>query len=296
MGAAGRQRAVDDLRLAASSPTELEALYDELLAREPPPRSARRRLRDGQARHLGRLRGGRARARRARPPAGPAQPFATAAAARRRRLISYGTFAPSAPIFGRRRDRRAEPRRSCADVRRRAGPAAHPSRSAELLARARAPRDVLRPRPRGARAPRASRPRCVADGHELACHGDDHRLLAFASPRERPRADRSRPRTPCSRRPARLPRRSSGRRTAFAAPGWRDVAAAARLPRLCLGRSGLRHGLPGRRDDRRARVGRCSRPGAVILLHDGDGSGRGASREQTVEALPAFSTPPKPAD
>ena len=37
-----------------------------------------------------------------------------------------------------------------------------------------------------------------------------------------------------------------------------------------------------------ARVARALKPGAVILLHDGDGSSRDASRRQTVEALPAI--------
>ena len=51
-----------------------------------------------------------------------------------------------------------------------------------------------------------------------------------------------------------------------------------------MGRDGVRHGLPGA-ETIVARVVRCSAPGAVILLHDGDGSGRGETRDQTVEAL-----------
>jgi peptidoglycan/xylan/chitin deacetylase (PgdA/CDA1 family) len=36
------------------------------------------------------------------------------------------------------------------------------------------------------------------------------------------------------------------------------------------------------------RVDALLAPGAIVLLHDGDGSGRGASRAQTVQALPAI--------
>jgi len=36
------------------------------------------------------------------------------------------------------------------------------------------------------------------------------------------------------------------------------------------------------------RVARLLQPGGVVLLHDGDGSGRGGSRRQTVDALPAI--------
>jgi peptidoglycan/xylan/chitin deacetylase (PgdA/CDA1 family) len=35
-----------------------------------------------------------------------------------------------------------------------------------------------------------------------------------------------------------------------------------------------------------ARVGGLLRPGATVLLHDGDGSGRTGSRRQTLDALP----------
>jgi peptidoglycan/xylan/chitin deacetylase (PgdA/CDA1 family) len=37
-----------------------------------------------------------------------------------------------------------------------------------------------------------------------------------------------------------------------------------------------------------ARVTSLLAPGAIVLLHDGDGSGRSASRQQTVDALPAI--------
>lgn len=36
------------------------------------------------------------------------------------------------------------------------------------------------------------------------------------------------------------------------------------------------------------RVARLLRPGRIVLLHDGDGSGRDGSRRQTVDALPTI--------
>jgi len=123
------------------------------------------------------------------------------------------------------------------------------------------------------------------DGHEIACHGDDHRLLAFASPRTI--------------------------RAQVAA--WEDaVEAALDCPgaRLIRTPHGLRSpwfGTVARREGYRVcgwdgsvfdtaepgaamivrRVVSLLRPGVVVLLHDGDGSGQGGSRAQTVSALGA---------
>ncbi len=89
-------------------------------------------------------------------------------------------------------------------------------------------------------------------GNEIACHGDDHRLLGFAPPgslrRQIGRAESAilaatgKPPAPLFRRASRCPqpvahvrRRASG------------------ISRLCLGRRGLRHRRARRRDDRRAR-------------------------------------------
>ena len=125
----------------------------------------------------------------------------------------------------------------------------------------------------------------AADGHEIACHGDDHRLLAFAGPgtvdsqlsawEEAVEAALGCPgarllRTPHGVRSPWLG--SAARRRGFAVCGWDgrvfDTAepGAATIARRVIG---------------------LLRPGAVVLLHDGDGSGRFGSRAQTVAALDA---------
>ena len=125
----------------------------------------------------------------------------------------------------------------------------------------------------------------AVDGHEIACHGDDHRLLAFASPRaiiaqleaweEAVEAALGRPgarlvRTPHGVRSPWLV--SVARRRGYALCGWDG--------------SVFDTAEPGTATIVR-RVMSLLRPGAVVLLHDGDGSGRGGSRAQTVAALGA---------
>ena len=51
------------------------------------------------------------------------------------------------------------------------------------------------------------------------------------------------------------------------------------------GRADLRHRPTGRRGDRRP-LPESAPAGAILLLHDGDGSGQGGDRSQTVAALP----------
>jgi peptidoglycan/xylan/chitin deacetylase (PgdA/CDA1 family) len=126
----------------------------------------------------------------------------------------------------------------------------------------------------------------AADGHEIACHGDDHRLLAFASPRtivaqlvaweEAVDAALGRPGAPLVRAPhgVRSPWFASvARRRGYAVCGWDG--------------SVFDTAEPGTETIARRTV-LLLRPGAVVLLHDGDGSGRGGSRAQTVAALGAI--------
>ena len=121
------------------------------------------------------------------------------------------------------------------------------------------------------------------DGHEIACHGDDHRLLAFASPRtiaaqcdaweDAVGAALGRPGTRLVRTPhgVRSPWLVSvAHRRGYAVCGWDG--------------SVFDTAEPGVATITR-RVVALLRPGAVILLHDGDGSGHGGSRAQTVAAL-----------
>ena len=125
--------------------------------------------------------------------------------------------------------------------------------------------------------------RLAADGHEIACHGDDHRLLAFAVPRTidtQLDAWEESVGVALGRPGARLVRTPHGVRSP-----WFNAVARSRGYAVCgWDGSVFDTAEPGVAAITR-RVVSLLRPGAVILLHDGDGSGRGASRAQTVAAL-----------
>jgi peptidoglycan/xylan/chitin deacetylase (PgdA/CDA1 family) len=126
----------------------------------------------------------------------------------------------------------------------------------------------------------------VADGHEVANHGDDHRLLAFTSPTGvRAQLDAAEEAVLRATRqpPAPLFRAPHGVRSP-----WLATTLRRRGYRLCgwHGRI-LDTSLPGP-ETIVGRVAATLEPGAVILLHDGDGSSRGETRAQTVEALPGI--------
>jgi peptidoglycan/xylan/chitin deacetylase (PgdA/CDA1 family) len=126
----------------------------------------------------------------------------------------------------------------------------------------------------------------AADGHEIACHGDDHRLLAFASPRTivaQLVAWEEAVEAALGHAGARLVRAPHGvrspwfvsvaRRRGYAVCGWDGAVFDTAEPGIA---TIVR------------RVVSLLRPGAVVLLHDGDGSGGGGSRAQTVAALSAI--------
>lgn len=123
----------------------------------------------------------------------------------------------------------------------------------------------------------------VSDGHEVASHGDDHRLLAFSPPavvRAQLDATEGAVRDAVGRLPAPLFRAPHGVRSP-----WLVSVARRRGYRVCAwDGSVLDTANPGV-ETIAARVKLLLRPGAIVLLHDGDGSGRGAPREQTVAAL-----------
>lgn len=126
----------------------------------------------------------------------------------------------------------------------------------------------------------------VGDGHELACHGDDHRLLAFSSPQEVRRQisvaedavaqATGSPLTPLFRPPHGV--RSPWLTRVVWGAGYR----------MCAWDGTVFDTAEPGADVVAQRVERLLRPGAIVLLHDGDGSGGMASRRQTVEALPAI--------
>ena len=126
----------------------------------------------------------------------------------------------------------------------------------------------------------------VGDGHELACHGDDHRLLAFSSPREIRRQisvveDAVAEATGSSLTP--LFRPPHGVRSPWLARVVRKAGY-----QVCAWDGAVFDTAEPGVDVVVRRVKGQLRPGAIVLLHDGDGSGLLASRRQTVDALPAI--------
>jgi peptidoglycan-N-acetylglucosamine deacetylase len=126
----------------------------------------------------------------------------------------------------------------------------------------------------------------VEQGHELASHGDDHRLLAFASPaavRAQLAATEDAVRAATGEPPAPLFRAPHGVRSPWLASTVRRAGY-----RLCAWDGTVFDTAEPGVDEIVARVGRVLGPGRVVLLHDGDGSAAGGSREQTVAALPGI--------
>ena len=140
----------------------------------------------------------------------------------------------------------------------------------DALRDARRAGDVLRARPARRGAPRAGAPD-QREGHQIASHGYDHSLLTFATPAEVSGSS--------SARSGRWPRRRQAVAPAlFRAPhGFRNPfvrarGGAARLRGRRLDEGCLGYRQAGRRGDRAAHDAGF-RPGAILLLHDADGSG-----------------------
>ena len=126
--------------------------------------------------------------------------------------------------------------------------------------------------------------RIVREGHEVASHGYDHSILTFASRRE---ITRQLQRTDAVLRrigtpPVRLFRTPHGFRNPLVNPTARRLGL-----RVCGWTAGVfdtaRPGVETIVD----RSKRALAPGAVLLLHDADGSGN-ADRSQTAAAVPAI--------
>jgi peptidoglycan/xylan/chitin deacetylase (PgdA/CDA1 family)/uncharacterized membrane protein YbhN (UPF0104 family) len=126
--------------------------------------------------------------------------------------------------------------------------------------------------------------RIVAEGHELASHGDDHRLLTFEGPTciaQQLRAAGEAVTRATGEPPAPLFRAPHGFRSPVLVPvarrlGYRVVGWTAGV--WDTARPGID------RIVERSVAG--LNPGAILLLHDADGSGNGDDRSQTVAALP----------
>ena len=123
----------------------------------------------------------------------------------------------------------------------------------------------------------------VSNGHEVACHGDDHRLLAFAPPSVVSRqllAWEEAVEAALGSPGSRLLRTPHG----FRSP-WLAGVARSKGYVLCGWDGSVFDTAEPGTETIVSRVVPLLRPGAVVLLHDGDGSRRGASREQTVAAI-----------
>ena len=123
----------------------------------------------------------------------------------------------------------------------------------------------------------------AADGHEIASHGNDHRLLAFSSPRvidEQLAVSETAILEATGHRPARLFRAPHGVRSP-----WLTATLRKHGYRLCGWQGSVFDTSSPGVDAIVRRVARNLEPGSVVLLHDGDGSGCAAPRDQTVEAI-----------
>jgi len=196
----------------------------------------------------------------------------------------YGTFDPRSRLFGAPAATHGEPGTFALTFDDGPDPR-HTAAIAELLA-ARGHRATFFVLGRAVRAHPEVAAATAAAGHELASHGDDHRLLALTPPdgiRAQLRAAEDAVLAATGSRPAPLFRAPHGVRS----PWLRPVARAAGYRVCAWDGSVFDTALPGV-DAIVGRVRPLLGPGRVILLHDGDGSGAGASREQTVQALPGI--------
>ena len=264
---AGRPPARDRHLRLAGVVDRLEALYADLLGSAPPGR-ARRGCVSPKVQDLGRLRSAGGRARRARRPPRTAH-GAGRRGARRRVALRHlrasfaalrraGDAPPLDPgelalTFDDGPDPRHTPR----------SPSCSPSAATAPRSSCSAALSASTPR-----RPRRSPPA----GHELASHGDDHRLLALAPPAEvqaQLRAAEDAVRQATGEPPAPLFRPPHGVRS----PWLARVAGAAGYRVCAWDGSVFDTALPGV-ETIVERVKPLLRPGAVILLHDGDGSGQ----------------------
>lgn len=196
-------------------------------------------------------------------------------------VAGYGLYAPNSHLFGRVIDR-GSPRGGALYLTFDDGPnpTATP-RILELLARARVPATFFQVGRHVALFPALAH-EVRAAGHEIGNHTDRHTKLHLSGPRRITRELRGAEEaitTVCGQKPR-----------AFRAPhGYRNPFVHMVAGRLGYTIFGWTFGVwdsarPGAEEIRR-RVRQRLRPGAIILLHDGDGYDPHGDRSQTAEAL-----------
>jgi len=193
-----------------------------------------------------------------------------------------GTFGPRVGLFGRPAVPRRQPGTFALTFDDGPDPR-HTPEISELLA-SRGHRATFFVLARAVRKHPTLAARLIADGHEVAAHGDDHRLLAFAAPAEIDRqlaAAEDAVHNATGQRPARLFRPPHGVRSP-----WLSRTVNRCGYRLCAWDGAVFDTAEPGAATIAARVERLLEPGAVVLLHDGDGSFANGSRRQTVDALP----------
>jgi len=198
-------------------------------------------------------------------------------------LVAFAAFTPNTPLFGRVVGR-GQVNAPKAAITFDDGPSAEftPRILDELrAAHVRATFFVLG---RHVRAHPEIARRIVEEGHELASHGDDHSLLTFEGPTGIARQLRALDEAvlgATGSAPAPLFRAPHGYRSPFVVPvarrlGYRVVGWTAGVWDTAK---------PGIDRIVQRSVAKLH-PGAILLLHDADGSGNGDDRSQTVAALP----------
>ncbi|HEY1478446.1 MAG TPA: polysaccharide deacetylase family protein, partial [Gaiellales bacterium] len=197
--------------------------------------------------------------------------------------LAWGAFTPNAPLFGRVVDGHGTPDRVIA-LTFDDGPSAETTPQVLDVLRTRKVKATFFVLGRHADEHPTIVAEILADGHQVASHGYDHALLTFATADE---VDRTLKRAESSITEA------SGAAPSlyFRAPhGFRNPlvhrAAEGRGYRIVGWTKGVWDtAKPGVEAIVRRSVAGF-RPGAILLLHDGDGSGLGDDRTQTAEAVP----------
>ncbi len=207
--------------------------------------------------------------------------------------LAYGIYEPNSPVFGRaigRGPRGAKHLYLTFDD----GP--NPEATdpiLETLAAAGVPAGFFMVGEHVRRFPEIAR-RVAQAGHEVGNHTQHHLKLHFRGPR-RIQEELERAHETIGRATGRAPR-------AFRAPhGYRNpfvTAAARRLGYAVFGWTfGVWDSDPGiRAEEVRRRVRLKLRPGAIILLHDGDGDDPHGDRRATAAALPGIIADARAAD